>query len=294
MHVEPDIPDEGLAAARAECEAVLRRDDRDRWLASMFAPEADRPHLHALYAFSSEIARIRDVVHEPMPGEIRLQWWRDALETEERGAFGHPVLMSLKATLAERRLPVRPLLDLIDARTFDLYDDPMPSLHSLEGYAGETQSALFQLSALVLARGEDPGTADASGHAGVAYALTGLMRTLPLHARRGQIFLPLDALAGAGVSEADMRQGNDSAGLRTALADLRERARMHLDAARDALAEAPAAIKAAYLPLALVPLWLRSMEALPPFEPMADTAQWKRQWVLWRAAGKARQNKAFF
>ena len=35
----------------------------------------------------------------------------------------------------------RRFVDLIDARIFDLYDDPMPSLNDLEGYCGETSSA---------------------------------------------------------------------------------------------------------------------------------------------------------
>ena len=41
---------------------------------------------------------------------------------------------------------------LLDARVFDLYDDPMPSLNDLEGYAGDTESALIQLGAIILAK----------------------------------------------------------------------------------------------------------------------------------------------
>ena len=58
---------------------------------------------------------------------------------------------------------------------FDLYDDTMPTLNDLEGYCGETSSSLIRLGAMILADGSDPGAADAAGHAGVAYALTGLL-----------------------------------------------------------------------------------------------------------------------
>src|SRR5579871_5951216 len=62
-----------LAAAYAECEALVREGDRDRWLASLFAPAAARRHLYALYAFSFEIARVREIVSDPLPGEVRYQ-----------------------------------------------------------------------------------------------------------------------------------------------------------------------------------------------------------------------------
>ena len=70
-----------LEGAYAYCQTVLRDHDRDRYLADLFIPAEIRPHAHALHAFSFEIARVRDVVSEPMPGELRHQWWRDAIES---------------------------------------------------------------------------------------------------------------------------------------------------------------------------------------------------------------------
>ncbi len=67
------------------CAALVREADRDRYLATLFAPADRRGALFSLYAFDIEISRIRDVAHEPMPGEIRLQWWREVLEGEARG-----------------------------------------------------------------------------------------------------------------------------------------------------------------------------------------------------------------
>ncbi len=80
------------ADASGYCEQLVREADKDRFLATLFAPAARRPALFALYAFNAEIARVRDIAREPMPGEIRLQWWREVVEggrsEEARGASG--------------------------------------------------------------------------------------------------------------------------------------------------------------------------------------------------------------
>src|SRR5947199_5129239 len=116
------------------CEALVRVADKDRFLASLFAPADTRGPLFALYAVNHEIASIRERAREPMPGEIRLQWWRDALNGERAGeAAANPVAAALLDTIAHFSLPVAPLLDLIEAHSFDLYDDPIPTLGALDG-----------------------------------------------------------------------------------------------------------------------------------------------------------------
>src|SRR5947209_4925488 len=122
------------AWAFAHCEAQVREGDPDRYFATLFAPADKRPFLLALYAFSREVARVRETVSEALPGEIRLQWWRDTLQGEARGDVrANPIAAALEETVVRFRLPRQALVDLIDARTFDLYDDPMPTLADLEG-----------------------------------------------------------------------------------------------------------------------------------------------------------------
>ena len=65
-----DVPDPRLGEAYAHCEQSLREGDPDRWLACLFAPATLRPHLHALYAFSLDVARIRDIVSDPISYQI--------------------------------------------------------------------------------------------------------------------------------------------------------------------------------------------------------------------------------
>ena len=80
-----------------EIAAAVRIADRDRYLSALFAPAEARRHLLALYAFNAEIARVRESVTEPGIGEIRLQFWHDALHGD--GA-GHPVGQALVETIA--------------------------------------------------------------------------------------------------------------------------------------------------------------------------------------------------
>ncbi|MBL8574196.1 MAG: squalene/phytoene synthase family protein, partial [Hyphomicrobiaceae bacterium] len=280
-----------LDQAYSYCTDLVRDCDKDRYLASLFAPAARRKHLFALYAFNQEVARIRDLVSSPMPGEMRLQWWRDTLAGIGHGDVqAHPVAAAIIDTVSVCGLPVKPLYDLIEARAFDLYDDPMPTLLDLEGYCGETSSALIQLAALILADGRDPGTAEVSGHGGVAYAITGLLRALPFHAARAQVYVPAEVLSRHGLTPDDVLKREPTAALRAALADLRDLARRHLTMTRALIPTVAPALAPAFLPIALVEPHLDRMDrpTYDPFRTRIEIPQWQRQWILWCQARKAR------
>jgi phytoene synthase len=228
----------------------------------------------------------------PLPGEVRLQWWRDVLTGEGRGdVTAHPVAAALLDVIGRHNLPIKPLIDLIDARVFDLYDDPMPSVADLEGYCGETSGAHHADGRLVLAEWRRSGrTGDLAGHAGMAYALTGLLRALPFHASRGQVFLPADMMKDHGVTRDDVLSARDTPGLRALLAELRDRARHHLSETRLAIGSIGPALAPALLPVCLVESYLRQMEAkgYAPFRTPVSIPDWRAIWTVWRAAQRAR------
>jgi 15-cis-phytoene synthase len=281
-----------LASAYEACRAVVRADDPDRYASILFAPGKSRPSLFALYAFNCEIARVRETVSEAMPGEIRHQWWREALSCGASEAAGaHPVAAALLDTMKRFRLPPEPFLNLIEARSFDLYDDPMPTWLDLEGYCGETSSALIRLASLVLSGGEEPGSAALCGEAGVTYAITGLLRAFPIHARRQQCFVPHEALIACGVTHDEIYAGKDSEGLRAALATMRARARGHLTALRAGIREINPVIAPAFYPVTLCEPLLRQMERpdYRPFESYIGLAPLARLWHVARGAWQARR-----
>jgi 15-cis-phytoene synthase len=270
----------------AHCEALVRAADKDRYLAGLFAPPAARRHLYALYAFAGEIARVREAAREPLPGEIRLQWWRDALAGEGRGEVSaNPVAAALIDTVAQCGLPRAPLVALIDAHGFDLYDDAMPSLADLDRYAEHTAGALFGLGARILggADGGD-GTAGAAT-AGVAYGVAQCLRTFPCDLARRQMFLPLDLLQQHGVAREVIEARQNTAGLRAVLTLLRDHARLAFDQFRTAARGVPEACAPAFLVTAVVPPLLARLDAAAadPFRQI-EVPQWRRQWELWRAA----------
>jgi phytoene synthase len=267
------------------CEQLVRAADKDRFLAALFAPADTRAALFALYAFNCEIASVRDRAREPMPGEIRLQWWRDVLNGERAGeAAANPVAAALADTIGRFGLPVAPLLDLIEAHAFDLYDDPMPTLVALEAYGRKTEGAVFGLAARIVAG--DDGGALAAGHAGIASTIASILRSFARHASRRQVYVPLELLDRHGARIEDVYAGHVSPELHAALAELRNEARRHFVAFGSALPQLPSAAMPAFLPAALVPGYLAVMErpGYDPFRSPVEVPQWRRQWALWRAS----------
>jgi 15-cis-phytoene synthase len=266
------------------CEGLVRAADRDRFLSVLFAPAAHRPALFALYAFNIEITRVREVAREPLAGEIRLQWWRDVIGGEGRGEVSaHPVASALLAAIARYRLPVGLLDALVDARRFDLYDEPMATLAALERYAEDVASSLIVLAATVLAAGDDAPIAAIAREAGLAHALTGVLQAFAAHAARGQQFVPVELLERHGVDRREFAALRSTAPLRAALVELRAHARHHLAAAHRALPATPSELVPALLPVAMVGPTLARMERGDALTPVAFSP-WRRQWVIWRAA----------
>ena len=272
----------------AYCENLVRTADRDRFLSVLFAPAEHRDALLALYAFNVEITRVREVVRQPLAGEIRLQWWRDALDGQGRGEVAaNPVATALLAAIRGYSLPVEHLHTLIESRRFDLYDEPMATLAALERWAGDSASTLIALAARILLADDVAPVAALIRAAGIAHVLTGLLQALPVHAARGQLYVPLDVLAGHGVDRRDVAASPLTPELRAALLELRDRARSHLVAAGDAFATAPPAsvpaIVPALLPLAPVAATLARLDRCDRLDPL-PLPPWRRQWLIWRAA----------
>jgi phytoene synthase len=273
--------------AEAHCLDLVRTADKDRFLASLFAPDGSRPHLMALYAFNIEIAKVREVTSDPKVGEFRHQWWFDTLDAiYAREVPDHPVAQVLARAIEKGDLPKHALRNLIEARGFDLYDDPMPTLHDLEGYLGETSSALIQMAALILAGYDGLGCAEASGLAGVAYGLTGILRALPITRARGQCYVPAEMLAQRGLMPAHLIAGRDDAGLAVTLAELRHLAAQRLREAREKAWLVPSPALPAFLPVSLVDAYLAKLAKLGPkaLHRVAEVSQVKRQWRLFRQA----------
>ncbi|MCC8934289.1 phytoene/squalene synthase family protein [Rhizobium sp. 'Codium 1'] len=275
-----DIP----SANEALCLQTLRETDRDRYLAALLTPADRRAAIVALYAYNAELARVRDLVREPLPGEVRLQYWRDLLEGAAHGeTAANPVAAELIRAVQAWRLPVAPLIAMADARTFDLYDDPMETTNMFEGYAGETASALIQLASLVLDPEAAEGAADIVGHAGVALAVAGAILLLPIHRARGQVYLPTQILASVGLDRhAFLTAGKDDR-VDAAIQAFAGFGLDHLRKARSA-GRLPKSLVPAFLPVTLAEPVLKRAAKAGAASLTADIRppQWRRQFAMMR------------
>ncbi|WP_035267312.1 phytoene/squalene synthase family protein [Ahrensia sp. 13_GOM-1096m] len=258
----------------------LRDIDREAYIATLFLAEDKREPAAALWAFNNEVERIRDLVSEPLPGEIRLQWWRDALtgERSEEGAQ-HPVGAALLSTINQYDLPRRAFDALCEARIFDLYNDPMPSLSDFEGYLGETRSVLFQMLAQIVS-GKAPATGEAAGHAGIAYGVANLLRLMAFHRTRGQIFVPKELLQISGLTSQQFLALEDPSNANGLVQALTSFGRDHLAKAEAAIAALPKEQRGAFILLGICqPVFKRAEKrggdiALETFSISPFTAQW--------------------
>lgn len=267
------------AESFAHAAQILRDSDKDRYLSTLALPAGARDGVTAILAFNADVAGIRERVSGPAPGEIRLQWWNDALQGDGHGAVRqNPLADALLTTLDRYALPPGTLQRLIGARRFDLYDDPMPDLETFEGYAGETASTLLQLSAMILNEGLPVERGDAAGHLGVAQAMVGHLRAFGYVASQGRIMLPWSIFQANGVREGEIFAGTKSEGLHEALGQIAELAEEHLKKAKLAIAALPSGLRPAFAILPVVEaqlrLWQRS--GASPFAAPADEADWRK------------------
>jgi phytoene synthase len=161
--------------AADDLDDLIRRVDPDRWLTSRFIGDAAaRGDVIALYAYDYELARARRIASTPLMAEIRLTWWREALDEmfEHRPVRRHPTAEALAAAVARRRLPRAPLEAMIDGQIEALEIAALDAAGAL-AWADAVEGSAAQAAATIL----DPGApSEAAAPAGRAWGLARLLR----------------------------------------------------------------------------------------------------------------------
>jgi phytoene synthase len=166
--------------------AELRQRDRDRYLAALYAPADVRPALIALFGIDAELGAVVAGTTEPMIGEIRLAWWREALEGLDSGTVpAQPLLQLVAAELLPRGVGGAALAGLEDRWLGMIGNSEVPAAHVEGG------GMLFGLAARLLSGDEALGkqlgeawvTGDPSGLPRVPAALRPLLGLVRLAAR---------------------------------------------------------------------------------------------------------------
>jgi 15-cis-phytoene synthase len=229
---------------------IVRAHNRDRYSATLFAPESKRTDLFILYAFDAEVSRIRAVISDPLPGEIRLQWWREIINGEREGeATGNLLASGIRDVISKHSLPINAFEAYFDAKIFEFYNDAFPDTLALEAWCGETGSAILQMAAVILDGDAAKSSADISGHGGVALSISNILQGLTITRSRGQCYISQDILAACGLTRESFVTLHDNPALKRATDALAELGISHLKSWKDAAKSMPSSLKPAYLPL---------------------------------------------
>jgi len=244
------------------CGDQVRRYDNDRYLMALHAPASRRDALFALYAFNVEVAKTREAVSEPMIGQIRLQWWRDAIEQAYSGSVrDHAVLRPLAQAIEQYGLTRGYFDNLLDAREFDLTDEPPATIDELRTYAEGTTSTLIRLALEILDHRTGAAQEAAQG-IGIAWGLTGLLRAVVFHARGKRQYLPAHSMREAKADPDDLFELRGSAPLTDVAREVADAARQALRSGRLHRRGVPRAAIPALLPGTLAEMYLRRMARL--------------------------------
>lgn len=249
-------------ATLSYCAGLVRDQAFGRYLATLFAPATVRPALFGLYAFDHQIAKVRQVVSEPMAGLIRFQWWRDALDAIAGGnpAPAHPVAQALQDAWPRLAIARSRLDAAIDARERELEKAPPETLPALEQHLVATSSGVV-LTALELLGVRDQPARDAGLEVGLAIGLADLLREIDVDRARA-LFLPEDVLGRHGIAPEAVREAGSPGVFAPAIRELADRARAHLCKARRSRHRVPRQALPALLPGVMVGHQLRGLRSL--------------------------------
>jgi phytoene synthase len=261
------------------CANLFRQFDNDRFLCSLFAPVAEREALAAIGAFNIEVATIREQAREPLLGHMRLRWWADVFDGVWAGTPPrHPVALALAEAVERFGLDRRPFDRLLQGRARDLDDAAPASLAALLDYAEATSASLAEVGLRVLAA-QDEETQAAARDVAIAWALLGLLRAVPFHARMRRMYLPADLSREAGLDPDCLFDKGSTVGLRSVVEKLVGIAVEHLIRARGRRKAVQRAALPVLLPARLADLWVNRLR-VAEFNPLDGRVQAPAPWRM--------------
>ena len=255
-----------------ELRRTAKRSAPDAYVTALLAPHDRQRDMIALAAFFGDVERIVTTLSDPNIAEIRLQWWRDAIQSAPTGAnTGHPGADALAHAITTHALPFETFDALLDARALDLYADPLPNEAALDAYLTKADGAAFQLFAKCLGSA-NPASSPLIVYTARACGIARLIANMPVFLARGRAPFP----------------GCDAANpveLHSTLDVRRAQARDALNSARGIWRTSTQAERAACLSLALVGPYLKRSNnpGHDPARALTQVEPLTRMWRIWQA-----------
>jgi phytoene synthase len=242
----------------AELAGFVRAHDPDRFLCALFAPAARRDAILALTAFNHELARAREAATNPIAAQIRLHWWREAVEEAQAGRRPrrHEVAAPLAAAIGAGQLDPGALLAMVEAREAECLEEGLATEAAFVAWLRGTAGGWSAAAGLAL--GADAAGAEVLRALGAAYGLAGVLRSVAAHAAQGRCLLPRERLAAAGLSAEAIIAAPGGPALRALVAEMAAEGMAALDGARR---DVPRGAVAAGLPAVLAARDLRRLAA---------------------------------
>ncbi|KAF9649422.1 hypothetical protein BDM02DRAFT_3268747 [Thelephora ganbajun] len=296
IHIHIPIRTKTIPSASATCQDLVLKRDYESFLTSKFFPNNSQDGFFALKAFYIELATVQDHITQPIIGQMRMQFWKDAVKSIGKGTPpNHPVALALYDTARRADLPAYHLKRIIDAREAELHSPTHMTLDSLLAHAESTSSTLNYLFLRVLSLHTSDLLSHAASHMGVAQAITTLLRALPYHAAQRRMVIPAEITAKHGVNQETVFRSigggrvdaeENGKKLEEAVFEFATVANDHVLTAREMFKEGgKVPVRAMPLFLSMIPVinFLQRLEAanFNAFEPTLQRKDWKLPWRIW-------------
>ncbi|KIP08105.1 hypothetical protein PHLGIDRAFT_23729 [Phlebiopsis gigantea 11061_1 CR5-6] len=282
----------GVSDPFAHCRDLVQKRDYEGFLISKFYPAELQDAYIALRAFFIELAMVQESVSNPVIGNMRMQFWRDALKSLSDGRPPkHPIALALHETTRKYKVPMYHLKRILDARVclyFELETPTHLTVDSLTTHAESTSSTFLYLLLSMVNESSSPTFSHAASHVGVAQTITTLLRALPYHASKRHMIIPAEITARQGLSQEDVfRHGGTAKGLDDAVFELATVANDHLITARemfkDTGGKVPGVVRPVFLAAVPAAVYLERLEKVnfDAFRPSLQQRSWRLPWRIW-------------
>lgn len=182
------------------CQQKTRESGSSFTLSFWFLPKQKRDAMTALYAFCREVDDVVDECSDYQVAQTKLNWWKQEIENLYIHTPQHPVTKALHAYIHDFGLSKEHFLEVIDGMEMDLKFNRYADFKQLQLYCYRVASVVGKLSAQIFGY-QDRNTLKYAHDLGIAFQLTNIIRDVGEDARRGRIYIPLDELEKAQVSE---------------------------------------------------------------------------------------------
>ncbi|PAV17197.1 hypothetical protein PNOK_0726100 [Pyrrhoderma noxium] len=276
------------------CRDFVRKHDRDSYMTIQFFPRSLQASCFAVKAFYAELATIQDSVSNPLIGQMKMQFWKDAIKS--RASPQHPIAIALHNAIKTSHIAPYHLNRIIEARDVELNSPSHLSMDTLLAHAESTSSTLNYILLSILGLSSSESYSHAASHLGVSQTLSTLLRALPYHTSKGTMVIPASITAKHGVNQEDVfRRGPAAEGINDAVYEFAVVANDHLITAREMFKEdggyrVPTEAMPVFLGAIPVQNYLTRLEKADfnAFDPKLQLrAAIQLPWLIWRGYYKS-------